>query len=79
MIYQSLRGKYYISLVIQDKLVEARVYEQMSLVSCAVGFAWSKWSNQVGEQQFVVKACECLTEQVSSLWCTYTHMDATSI
>ena len=47
------------------------MYEQMSLVSCVVGFAWSKWSSEVGEQQFVVKACECATEQVSGChWVT---------
>ena len=50
---------------VQDHEVEAKVYEQMSLVSCAVGFSWSKWSSKVVEQQFVVKACECVTQQVS--------------
>ena len=49
----------------QDKEVEVKVYEHMSLLSCAVGFSWSKWSSEVGEQQFVVKACECVAEQVS--------------
>lgn len=28
-----------------------------------VGFAWSKWSSEVGEQQFVVKACECMNQE----------------
>ena len=51
-------------LYVQDAEVEAKVYEQMSLVSSAVGFSWSKWSSKVGEQQFVVKACECVTQQV---------------
>ena len=48
---------------VQDKEVEAKVYEQMSLVSCAVGFSWSKWSSEVGEQQFVVRACEQASQQ----------------
>ena len=60
----------YVISCIQDKAVEAKVYEQMSLVSCVMGFSWSKWSNEVGEQQFVVKACECVTQQVSTSWAT---------
>lgn len=50
---------------VQDREVEAKVYEQISLVSCVVGFSWSKWSSEVGEQQFVVKACECMNQEVS--------------
>lgn len=52
--------------MLQDKEVEAMVYEQMSLVSCTVAFSWSKLSSQVGEQQFVVNACECTSDQVST-------------
>lgn len=58
--------QYIIWSCIQDKAVEAKVYEQMSLVSCVAGFSWSKWSSEVGEQQFVVKACEYVTQQVST-------------
>lgn len=41
------------------------MYQQMSLLSCVVGFAWSKWSSEVNKQQFVVQACECVEQEVS--------------
>ncbi|XP_056604643.1 dynein axonemal intermediate chain 7 isoform X2 [Triplophysa dalaica] len=50
----------YVSINSKDPLIEHTVYEQMALMSSAVGFSWSRWNSQCGQEHLVLQACEQL-------------------
>nr|XP_014341768.1 PREDICTED: protein CASC1 isoform X2 [Latimeria chalumnae] len=50
----------YVSIIAKDQHAEQAAYEQMSLLSPAFGFSWSKWNLKAGYHHIVLKVSEHL-------------------
>ena len=48
----------------QNSITEERLYQQISMVSSAMAFSWSKWNSEINsEEKIIIQGAEHLQDE----------------
>ncbi|EDO43086.1 predicted protein, partial [Nematostella vectensis] len=63
-VFPAVDAEKYVSINKKDSALETTIYKEMALLASSVGFSWSKWNADSGEDKIVLQAAEQLEDDV---------------